>query len=174
MLNFTPATAVATTAMTADANALQAATRPLAGFGAGAFTCEGAWVGSQGNETVAALALPRIESAVDGISVRSAQAAALGATWLTSEVAKPDGAHAGGAGSDGAFSGTASAGSTQATTVKATTVKATTVQAASAKAATVHVSIGQTDSYNFIQMTRLYPVIPGGVGPHPAREPVPV
>ena len=169
MLNTNPAMAEAITAQTADAYASQAATRPLAGFGAGAFTCEGAWVGSQGNETVAALALPRIESAVDGISVRSAQAAALGATWLTSEVAKPDGAHAGGAGSDGAFSGTASAGSTQ-----ATTVKATTVQAASAKAATVHVSIGQTDSYNFIQMTRLYPVIPGGVGPHPAREPVPV
>jgi hypothetical protein len=174
MLNTNPAMAEAITAQTADAYASQAATRPLAGFGAGAFTCEGAWVGSQGNETVAALALPRIESAVDGISVRSAQAAALGATWLTSEVAKPDGAHAGGAGSDGAFSGTASAGSTQATTVKATTVKATTVQAASAKAATVHVSIGQTDNYNFIQMTRLYPVIPGGVGPHPAREPVPV
>jgi hypothetical protein len=169
MLNTNPAMAEAITAQTADAYASQAATRPLAGFGAGAFTCEGAWVGSQGNETVAALALPRIESAVDGISVRSAQAAALGTTWLTSEVAKPDGAHAGGAGSDGAFSGTASAASTQ-----ATAVKATTVQAASAKAATVHVSIGQTDSYNFIQMTRLYPVIPGGVGPHPAREPVPV
>ena len=42
MLNFTPATAGA-----ANAYAAQAATRPLAGFGAGAFTCEGAWVGSR-------------------------------------------------------------------------------------------------------------------------------
>jgi hypothetical protein len=159
MLNINPAMAEAITAQTADAYALQAATRPLAGFGAGAFTCEGGWAGSQGNETAVALALPRVKSAVDGIGVRPAQAAALGANWLTSEVAKPDGAKA---------------STVQATAVHATTVQAATVQAASAKAATVHVSIGQPDNHNFIQMTRLYPVIPGGVGPHPAREPVPV
>src|ERR1700693_5175565 len=94
MLNINPAMAEAITAQTADAYASQAATRPLAGFGAGAFTFEGGWAESQVNETAVALALPRIKSAVDGTGVRSAQAAALGATWLTSEVAKPDGAHA--------------------------------------------------------------------------------
>jgi hypothetical protein len=38
----------------------------------------------------------------------------------------------------------------------------------------VQLSTAQVDPNNCIQMTRLYPVIPGGVGPHPAREPVPV
>jgi hypothetical protein len=47
LLKMTPATAEAATAQTADAYAFQAAMRPLAGFGAGAFVCEGAWAGSQ-------------------------------------------------------------------------------------------------------------------------------
>jgi hypothetical protein len=115
MLNFTPATAGAT-AHTADAYAEQAVTRPLAGFGAGAFTRPGAWVGASATETAAVLALPRIKP-----KVSSAQAGSAGAACMTSSV-----------------------------------------------------DIAQVDAHNFIQMTRLYPITPGGVGPHPAREPVPV
>lgn len=136
MLNFTPATAVATTAqattaMTADANALQAATRPLAGFGAGAFTCDGAWVGRQVNEMAAALALPRIKPPIgavksSGTSTGHAKAGIAGAAYMTSLID------------------------------------------------IVQVDSVQQDVHNFIQTTRLYLVTPGGVGPHPAREPVPV
>jgi len=81
MLNFTPATAEA-----ANAYAAQAATRPLAGFGAGAFTCEGAWVGSRVNEMAAALVLPRIKAALGGIGSGNAQAAAGGGARMTSHV----------------------------------------------------------------------------------------
>ncbi len=70
MLNFTPATAGA-----ANAYAAQAATRPLAGFGAGAFTCEGASVGSGVSEMTAALALPRIKPAIGAIGTGQSQAA---------------------------------------------------------------------------------------------------
>jgi len=124
MLNITPATAEATTAQTADAYAAQAATRSLAGFGAGAFTCDGAWVGSGVTEMTAALALPRIKpiGAISG----HAQAGFAGAAFMTSH------------------------------------------------ADSAQVDSVQLDADNFIQMTRLYLVIPGGVGPHPAREPVPV
>jgi hypothetical protein len=74
VLNITPATAAAATAQTADANATQAAMRPLAGFGAGAFVFAGAWVGS-------AFASPRAgafgavgkASVVDVIQVDSVQ-----------------------------------------------------------------------------------------------------
>jgi hypothetical protein len=141
MLNFTPATAVATTAqattaMTAEANALQAATRPLAGFGAGAFMCDGAWVGSlvaspMVDEMAAALALPRIKPAIgavktSGTSTGHAKAGTAGAAHMTSLID------------------------------------------------IVPVDSVQQDVHNFIQTTRLYLVTPGGVGPHPAREPVPV
>jgi hypothetical protein len=34
--------------------------------------------------------------------------------------------------------------------------------------------IAKADTDNYIQMARMYPVTTGGVGPHPAREPVPV
>jgi len=126
MLNFTPATAEATTAQTADACALQAATRPLAGFGAGAFTCDGARVSSRVNRMAAALALPRIKPAGGAISTGQAQAAVAGAAYMTSlvDIVRVDSIH--------------------------------------------------VDAHNSIQTTRLYPTIPGGVGPHPAREPVPV
>jgi hypothetical protein len=125
MLNITPATAEATTAQTANAYALQAATRPFAGFGAGAFMCDGAWVSSQVNEA-AALALPRIKPAGGAISTGQAQATVAGAAYMTSlvDIVRVDSVH--------------------------------------------------VDAHNSIQTTRLYPTIPGGVGPHPAREPVPV
>jgi hypothetical protein len=124
LLNITTATAQAATAETADAYAAQAATRPLAGFGAGAFTHDGAPVGSGFNEMAAALALPRIKAAIAAISTGHAQAGVAGAGEMTSM--------------------------------------------------TSFVGIVQVDTQKCSQMTRLYPVIPGGVGPHRAREPVPV
>jgi hypothetical protein len=81
MLNTTPAMAEA-----ANAYAAQAATRPLAGFGAGAFPCEGAGVGSRVNELVAALALPRIKAAIGGIGTGQSQAAVAGGARRTSHV----------------------------------------------------------------------------------------
>ena len=45
MLNITPAMAEATAAQTAGAYVALAATRSLAGLGAGAFTCAGSWAG---------------------------------------------------------------------------------------------------------------------------------
>ncbi len=139
MLNITPATAAAATAQTADAYASQAATRPLAGFGAGAFTREGAWVGSRATEKAAVLALPRIKPVI-GASTGCAQAGVGGAAPTTNLV--------GGAQASG--------------------------QTGIAQLSIVHVDRIQVDTHNFLQMTRLYPVAPGGVGPHPAREPVPV
>jgi hypothetical protein len=124
MVNLTPATAEVTTAQTADAYAAQAATRPLAGFGAGAFTREGARVGSRVNEKAAALGLPRIKPAFAASSTGHAGVA--GTAHMTSFIG------------------------------------------------IVQLGTAQVDPNNCIQMTRLYPVIPGGVGPHPAREPVPV
>jgi hypothetical protein len=81
MLNTTPATAEA-----ANAFAAQAATRPLAGFGAGAFPHEGAGVDSRINEMVAALALPRIKAAIGAIGTDQSQAAVGGGARRTSYV----------------------------------------------------------------------------------------
>jgi hypothetical protein len=81
LLNFTPATAGA-----ANAYAAQAATRPLAGFGAGAFTCEGALVGSGVNERTAALALPRIKAAIGAIGAGQSQAAVFSGARMTTHV----------------------------------------------------------------------------------------
>jgi hypothetical protein len=89
---------------------LKAAIQPLAGFGAGAFLCEGAKVGSHAGDVLAARALPRLR-------------------W------------------------TAAAGA-------------------------VGASLGGYQPTSRIQfehtMTLIDPVAPGGVGPHPVREPVPV
>jgi hypothetical protein len=81
MLNTTPAMAGA-----ANAFAAQAATRPLAGFGAGAFTCDGAWVGSRVSEMAAALVLPRPKAAVGAITTGHAQADVVGAAHTSSPV----------------------------------------------------------------------------------------
>jgi hypothetical protein len=113
MLNITPAMAEATAAQTAGAYVALAATRPLAGLGAGAFTCAGTWAGS-------------------------------GLTAVTA--------------------GKAGAAGTANQTKFADIVQVDSVQRE------IHKSI----THNSIQTARLYPVTPGGVGPHPAREPVPV
>jgi hypothetical protein len=107
-----------------------AAQRPLAGFGAGAFCCDGVWVGStlpaetvpaagaaKGTGLTAALALPRVKRSVAAISQGYAPAG---------------------------VSGAVSPAGTQAKTEQ------------------------------FEHLTRINPVVPGGVGPHPAREPEPV
>jgi hypothetical protein len=135
MLNITPAMAGATTVQTVDAYASQAAQRPLAGFGAGAFMRDGAWAIRQVSEMAAALALPRI---------------------------KPNSGPAITGGATAAFVGAA---------CTSTLVNRTQV---SSRLGIVHADAAKAGTYNFIQMARQYPVIPGGVGPHPAREPVPV
>jgi hypothetical protein len=165
MLNFTPATAAAATAQTADAHAAQAATRPLAGFGAGAFLCEGTWAGSRTNE-MAALALPRMKPAIRATGTSGAQAEAVGAASMTSTVETGT-----------AKTGTAKTGTAKTGTAKTGGVVISTVgriQADGIRLSKVHVDFVQADTDNFIQTARLYPVTPGGVGPNPAREPVPV
>jgi len=141
MLNMTQATAGATTAgastaQTVDAYASQAAQRPLAGSGAGAFTRDGAWADSQVSEMAVALALPRIKPVI---------AAAI---------------------TGGAKSGFAGAA--------CTSVLVDRTQGSIARLGVVQVDTDQAGTHNYIQMARQYPVIPGGVGPHLAREPVPV
>src|SRR6266481_3137722 len=127
MLNFTPATAGAATAQTAAAYAAQATTRPLAGFGAGAFLCEGTWAGFRT------------------------------ATAKTSTVK----------------TSTAKASTVKTSTAKTSGVVGSIlgrVEADGIRLSKVHVDFVQADTDNFIQMARLYPVTPGGVGPNPARE----
>jgi hypothetical protein len=136
MLNITPAMAEATTVQTVDAYASQAAQRPLAGFGAGAFTRDGAWAIRQVSEMAGALALPRIKP--------------------NSGPAVPGGAKA-------AFVGAA-----------CTSTLVDRTQASISRLGIVHADAAKAGTHNFIQMARQYPVTPGGVGPHPAREPVPV
>ena len=81
MLNTTSATAGA-----ANAYAAEAATRPLAGFGAGAFTCDGAWVGSRVSEMTVVLPRPRIKAAIGAIGTGHAQAAVFGGGRMTRHV----------------------------------------------------------------------------------------
>jgi hypothetical protein len=47
-------------------------------------------------------------------------------------------------------------------------------QISTAQISTVQISTAQVSTKQFKQMTRINPVVPGGVGPHPAREPEPV
>jgi len=115
----------------ADATQAEAAQRPLAGFGAGAFTCDGARVG-YGNELTATQALPRIKWAAV-ISEGHVQAGFAGGAYRTSPIL-----------ADAALTEVA------------------------------RLSALQAYSQHFNQMTRIRPVTPGGVGPHPAREPDPV
>jgi hypothetical protein len=160
MLNFTPATAGAATAHTADAYAAQAVTRPLAGFGAGAFLCEGTWAGFRTNE-LAALALPGTKPAIRPAGTSGAQAEAVGAAYKT---------------------GTVETRPVETSTVETRTAKTSgivssilgRVEADGIRFSKVHMDFVQADTDNFIQTARLYPVTPGGVGPNPAREPVPV
>jgi hypothetical protein len=136
MLNITPATAGATTVQTVDAYASQAAQRPLAGFGAGAFARDGACSGSQVSKMAAALALPRIKPDSGSAITGGAKAGFVGAAGLSILVDR--------------------------------------TQVSISRLGVVHTDAAKAGTHNYIQMARQYPVTPGGVGPHPAREPVPV
>jgi hypothetical protein len=132
-----PANTVLTSTV-AEVRAAQAALRPLAGFGAGAFDCDGAWVGSSANQLTAGPALPRHRGAFAGVRPVNAR---------TADVF------------GGAF---------QARSVGSSS----TITRNTAGAGTVSTSNGSANQLN--QTTRIYPVIPGGLGSHPAREPDPV
>jgi len=104
----------------------QAATRPLAGSGAGAFMCDGAQVGSPAGQLAVGRPLPRIRRVF-------------------------------GAGTHFGFAGP---------------VDGSTVH--SGNGSTVSGGKGSTSTKQLNQTIRIYPVTPGGLGPHPAREPDPV
>ena len=156
MLKFTPATAVPGSAA-AEADAAQAAKRPLAGFGAGAFTRDGAFVGSSANELAASLALPRIQGSVAATS--SARA------------------HAHGRGCGGYRPGPVGGTSVGTSSVRKTTVGAGAIGASNVRTSnfrTTTVGTSGVGTQQFDVMARINPVTPGGLGPHPAREPEPV
>jgi hypothetical protein len=134
----TVSTATVLTSTVAEVRAAQAAMRPLAGFGAGAFACDGAWVGSSASQLVAGPALPRIRGAfAAGRPVHARTADAFGGAFRARSVG----------------GGSALIASTHGVGMAST-------------------RSGSTKQHN--QTTRIYPVIPGGLGPHPAREPDPV
>ena len=155
MLKFTPATATLGSAA-AEADAAQAAMRPLAGFGAGAFTCDGALVGSGASEMVALRALQRIRGAVAATSPASVRAHGrgcgahqLGAVGISS-VRK-----------SGVRKSPVGIGSISISNVRTSTVRTSTV------------GNGGVGTQQFDLMARINPAFPGVLGPHPAREPEP-
>lgn len=166
MLKFTPATATLGSAA-AEADAAQAAMRPLAGFGAGAFTCDGAFAGSGASEMVALLALQRIRGAVTATSPASAQAHGRGCgahqlgTVGISSVRK-----------SGVRKSPVGIGSISTSNVRTSTVRTTTVRTSTVRTSTVYT--GSVGTQQFDLMARINPATPGGLGPHPAREPEPV
>jgi hypothetical protein len=123
----------------------KAAQRPLAGFGMGAYFCDGVLVGSalvgvafpgvvaaKGIETAAPLALPRVKWAVPAISEGCVPAGASGPGYQASIPAKAE------------------------------------------KFAAQKFAAQKFQAQHFDHLTRVNPVLPGGVGPHPVREPEPV
>jgi hypothetical protein len=113
----------------AEVIATQAAMRPLAGSGAGAFACDGAWAGSPASKLAAGPALPRIRgafAAVQLVQMRTAGAFGSGYQGRTVGIG----------------------GSTVSTTN------------------------GSAKQLN--PTTHVRPIIQGGLGSHPAREPDPV
>jgi hypothetical protein len=122
----------------AEVDAAQAAMRLLAGFGAGAFACDGARVGPSASQLAAGQKLPRVRGAFAAVRpVHARTADGFGGGFRARSVGRSSMIIAG------------SVGAGMATT-----------------------SNGSTTQLN--QMTRIYPVAPGGMGPHPAREPDPV
>jgi len=143
-------------------DAAQAAKRPLAGTGAGAFTCEGAFLS---------------ESALAGLS-ESALAGSRTSDSAALVIPRLRWAAAAGAGNGlvGIGLGHASAGFAGGTKAALAGVESCDVK--SAKIGPVNGSTISTQQFDNSklsnQMTRSYPITPGGVGPHPAREPDPV
>jgi hypothetical protein len=125
------------TSTVADVRAPQAAMRPLAGFGAGAFACDGAQIDSAVKQLTAGPALPRIRDAFASVQpVHPWAADGFGGAFGASAI-------------DGSTIGVSNVGTGMASTRN-----------------------GGAKQLN--QTTRIYPVAPGGLGPHPAREPDPV
>jgi hypothetical protein len=122
-----------------EVHAPQAALRPLAGFGAGAFACDGAQVGSSASQLAAGPKYPRIRGAFAAVRPVPAWARAADAFG-------------------GAFQASANGGST--------------IGASNLGTGMASTRNGSAKQLN--QTTRIYPVAPGGLGPHPAREPDPV
>ena len=134
----TVSTSTVLTSTVAEVDATQAATRPLAGFGAGAFACAGARVGSSSSQLAAGSALPRVRGALAAVRpVHARTADAFG----------------------GAFRARIAGRSSM-------------IAAGSVGAGMAGNRNGSTKQLN--QTTRVYPVIAGGLGSHPAREPDPV
>jgi hypothetical protein len=153
VLKFTPATATLGSPA-AEADAAQAAMRPLAGFGAGAFTCDGVLVGSGASARVHGRGCGAHQVGTDGISgVR------------TSSVRKS----------------AVGVGTISTSHVRTSTVRTSTVRTSTAGISFVGTSTGistagtsTVGTQQFDLMTRISPAAPGGLGPHPAREPEPV
>jgi len=146
MVNITPATvtpgSLQTAVDAAEVDVVLAATRSLAGFGAGAFTRGSGQIGSAQIGSVK----------VDSSHIGSAQV----------DHRQPDGARSGfGAGSG---FGTCSGGPGRHAGGGLGAYQSSPVSTKSSP-----VSTKQNN-----QMTRINPVTPGGLGPHPVREPVPV
>jgi hypothetical protein len=160
VLKFTPATATLSSAA-AETDAAQAAMRPLAGFGAGAFMCDGVLVGSGASELTAWRALPLIRGTVAATSPASAQAHGRGCGAHQIGAVGTSGVRGSGVASTVRKSA-AGIGSISTSNVRTTTVRTSTVGAS---------SVG---TQQFDLMTRISPAAPGGLGPHPAREPEPV
>jgi len=118
----------------AEVYASQAAMRPPAGFGAGTFACDGAWVGSSASQLAAESALPRVRGAFAAVRPVHAR---------TADVF------------GGGF-------------------RARTVGSSAVTGGAGMVSTKKGNAKQLNQTTRIYPITPGGLGPHPAREPDPV
>jgi len=137
----TPGTTVSTSpvlATVAEVYAAQAAMRPLAGFGAGAFACDGARVGSSASQLAAGQKLPRVRGAFAVVRpVHARTADGFGGGFRARSVGR----------SSAIIVGCVGAGMANSRN-------------------------GSTKQLN--QTTRIYPITPGGMGPHPAMEPDPV
>jgi hypothetical protein len=139
VLKFTPATATLGSPA-AEADAAQAAMRPLAGFGAGAFTCDGVLVGSGAS------------ARVHGRGCGAHQVGTVGISGVRTSSARKSAVGVG--------------------TISTSHVRTSTVRTSTAGISFVGTSTVGTQQFDL--MTRISPATPGGLGPHPAREPEPV
>jgi hypothetical protein len=166
VLKFTPATATLGSAA-AETDAAQAAMRPLAGFGAGAFTCDGAPAGSGASELAASLALPRIRGGVAATSPARAQAHGRGCGAYQLGTVDISSVRTSSVRKNAVGVGTISTSAVRTSTVRTSTVGISTV-------GTSNVGTSNVSTQQFDLMAPISPAAPGGLGPHPAREPEPV
>jgi hypothetical protein len=136
----------------AEVNAAKAELRPLAGTGAGAFAREGVRAAFR-PDGIAALALPRIRC---------------------SAAAASQGYEPAGSASRARKASFAPVSSMLAAAMQAGAVEGGLVHTGPAQGSAVKTGSGQRGTTQNFNQTTLIPVIPGGLGPHPAREPEPV